>query len=120
MPIEIARLAGQATAKPENVFELRPRPVTRKPQIQPADNDEQKRKIANACDRVSCRTSRTFCAEPAMLVRYGVKKIADAGCAFAQHCARVRIGINRASAVKGEGDGRSTGGTRCHGHWRIG
>ena len=93
VPVEVARLAGEAAAEPDDLLHRAPGPGARDPEVGAREDEEQEGEVGGTGDRAAGRPVLAAGGEPAVPVGDAAEEGADAGVAAAEQLARVGIGV---------------------------
>ena len=106
VPVEVARLAGEAAAEPDDLLDRAPGPGARDPEVGARQDEEQEGEVGGAGDRAAGRPVVAAGRQPAVPVGDAAEEGADAGIAAAEQPAGVGIGVGDDALADGQRDRR--------------
>ena len=106
VPVEVARLPGEAAAEPDDLLDRSPGPRARDPEVGARQDDEQEGEVGGTGDRAAGRPVVAGGSQPAVPVGDAAEEGADAGIAAAEQPARVGIGVGDDALADGQRDRR--------------
>jgi hypothetical protein len=99
VPVEVARLAAQAAPEEGDAAQGAARPVARPPEIDPAQDDEEKAEVGDAGHGLSERAPRSFATDVSMPVGDDAEEPSSSGRTLAEHLAGVGVEEERTLAA---------------------